>query len=446
MAAAQPNRQTGLQTLSEAPHPWSRALAWLLFLGPFFFISYGYANWMASQNENVTFIVFDWEQYIPFIPWTIIPYWVIDFMYAASLFVCRSRKELDSHAKRLLTAQIIAVACFILFPLGFSFERPETSGLTGWLFMTLGNFDQPYNQAPSLHITLLVILWVLYARHLPRSLVWPFHILCALIGVSVLTTYQHHFIDVPTGALLGWICVWMWPLESGPVFSNGKLSRETQHWRIATYYMVAALVIAYAAIEIGGFALWLLWPAFSLLLVALNYVYLGSDGFQKNANGQMSVAAKWLYFPYLLGASINSRLWTMREPKSVAISDRVHLGRMPASKDVKKSDFHAVVDMTAEFDRTAPSVSWHAIPSLDLLVPSADTLLAAARLITSLEKKGSILVTCALGYSRSALAVMAWLLVSRRVSTVDEAINIVKQQRPSIVITHDAKQALKELT
>ena len=31
--------------------------------------------------------------------------------------MCATRAELDTHGRRLLTAQIVAVACFILFPL-----------------------------------------------------------------------------------------------------------------------------------------------------------------------------------------------------------------------------------------------------------------------------------------------------------------------------------------
>ena len=38
----------------------------------------------------------------------------------------------------------------------------------GDLFAVLAAFDQPFNQAPSLHIALLVILWALFARKAPR--------------------------------------------------------------------------------------------------------------------------------------------------------------------------------------------------------------------------------------------------------------------------------------
>ena len=89
---------------SEAPHPWRRALAWLAFLGPFFFATYAFANWTASLHTAVPSIVFDWERHIPFLPWTIVPYWIIDALYGISLFLCASKRELDTHALRLLTA------------------------------------------------------------------------------------------------------------------------------------------------------------------------------------------------------------------------------------------------------------------------------------------------------------------------------------------------------
>ena len=107
-----------------------------------------------------------WETGIPFWAWTILPYWSIDLLYGLSLFACTTRRELDTHAKRLLTAQVVAVACFVLVPLRFTFDRPAADGLWGLMFAALAGFDQPFNQLPSLHIALAAILWALYARKL----------------------------------------------------------------------------------------------------------------------------------------------------------------------------------------------------------------------------------------------------------------------------------------
>ncbi|RYF67673.1 MAG: phosphatase, partial [Comamonadaceae bacterium] len=147
-----------------AGRPWKRAAAWLACLGPLFYLSYGLANWWAGTRAQVPSVVFDWEHGMPFWAWTIFPYWSINAFYALSLFLGRTRHLVDRHGARLLTAQLIAVSCFVLWPLHFSFGQAEVSGAPAFLFNALRGFDQPFNQAPSLHIALAVILWDWYRR------------------------------------------------------------------------------------------------------------------------------------------------------------------------------------------------------------------------------------------------------------------------------------------
>ena len=210
------------------PRPWGRALCWLVFLAPFFYLTYGARERHRGRVDttfrpscsrgNATF---------RFSPGPSFRTGRSTSFYGFSVFVCRTRDELDAHGRRLLTAQIVATSCFILFPLKFTFPQPGTHGLAGVLFAALTSFDKPFNQAPSLHIALLVILWRLYAIHLPRPARWPLHIWFALVGASVLTTYQHHFFDVPTGALLGFLCLWLWPeRDSSPVGEESALDRS----------------------------------------------------------------------------------------------------------------------------------------------------------------------------------------------------------------------------
>ncbi len=426
------------------PRPWKRAAAWLLFLGPFFFISYGSANWLAAQRASVAVVAFEWERAIPFWAWTIVPYWSIDALYGLSLFLCATRAELDAHAKRLLTAQLVAIACFVAMPLRFSFDRPVADGVSGALFDLLAGFDLPYNQAPSLHIALAVILWVLYASKVRSAVA---RILLALwfvmIGLSVLTTYQHHFIDLPTGFALGWLCVWLWPMPGAgeSAASAWRYSTDPARQRLALAYLAGAIACAALALAIGGWALWLGWPALSLALVSTFYAGAGADGFQKDAQGRLGLAARWLLAPYLAGAWLNSRWWTRRAPEPVHVADGVWLGRMPARGDLDA--FRGVVDVSAELALPDAPIERRAVPMLDLVAPDPSSLARTAHEIERLRAQGPVLVCCALGYSRSACAVAAWLVWSGRAAGAEEAFARVRSARAEIVLHEGHAKSLQ---
>ncbi|KAA0950608.1 phosphatase PAP2/dual specificity phosphatase family protein [Pseudomonas sp. ANT_H14] len=419
------------------------AVLWLLLLAPLFFSTYGFATWVTSQRSDVGTMVFGWETHIPFWAWTIVPYWSIDLLYGFSLLLPNSRHELKQHALRLLTAQVIAVSCFLVWPLRFTFERPEMDGVFGWLFAVLAGFDKPFNQAPSLHIALLVILWIMFQRHTQGVWRWLVHGWFTLIGISVLTTYQHHFIDLPTGALAGWLCVWLWPLEHPSPLLDTQLAEDSKRWQLGMRYALGALALAIPAFTFGGWWLWLLWPAVAVLLVAFNYLLLDAAGFQKRADGKLSSASRWLYAPYLGAAWINSRLWTRKHPQADQVVDNVWLGRIPTTSEL--TSFKAVVDLCAELPLDPQGRAYYSLPVLDLTAPTATQCLDAAHAIERLREAGSLLVCCALGYSRSATAVAAWLLNSGRAATVDEAVAIIRTARPGVVLHPAHRQALGQM-
>jgi membrane-associated phospholipid phosphatase len=424
-------------THAPEPHPWRRALAWLLFLAPFFFVTYGLANWAAAQRANVPALVFGWEHALPFWAWTIVPYWSIDALYGLSLFVCTSRRELDTHGKRLLTAQLVAVAFFVAIPHRFSFDRPVADGIFGAMFDLLMGFDRPYNQIPSLHIALAVILWALYARKVTGLARILLDVWFMLIGASVLTTYQHHFIDIPTGLILGWLCVWLWPFAEGGVhepISAWRRTTDPARHRLAIFYALGAFACLAVALAVGGWGLWLAWPTIALGLVAACYAGLGAAGFQKGSDGRLSVAARWLLAPYLAGAWLNSRWWTRRNPQPVAVCDGVWIGRIPTSRDLRGPPFTGVVDLAAELGIGRGSRDLAVVPVLDLTTPSAQALNHAATAIERLRARGPVLVCCALGYSRSACAVAAWLLATHRSANVAAALAKVRSARTQIVL------------
>jgi hypothetical protein len=421
--------------------PLGLALVWLVFLGVLFFASYIGALEITARRAFVPTIVFDWERAIPFAPWTIVPYWSLDLFYGLSILLCATRLELSVHIRRLLTAQLIAIPTFILFPLKLAWTAPPATGVPGLLFGALdGTVGKPYNLAPSLHVALLTIVWPFYARRVPRVALWPLQVWFALIGVSVLTTFQHHVFDAPTGALLGFFCLWLWPDVGGSPLLNAALAREPKRWRLAAYYLAGALLCAALAICLWGAGLWLLWPAVSLLFVAAAYAVFGASVFQKDAQGRMSLAARALLWPYHLGARLNAFLWTRDIPACVEIADGVRLGSLP-----RCGTDQPVVDLAAELPKPAMASNWRAFPTLDLVAPEPVLLVQAATAIErDRQRCGGVLVCCALGFSRSAAAVAVWLLSTGRVASIDAALARISANRPQIRLGAADRAAILE--
>jgi hypothetical protein len=428
--------------------PWRRALAWLALLAPFFYASYGLANHLAALRTGVPSVVFEWEHQVPFWAWTIFPYWSLNAFYGLSLLLARSRHELDRHGLRLLTAQVMAVACFILWPLQFSFGQPAVDGAAGVLFDALRGFDKPFNQAPSLHITLVVILWDLY-RRLVRGRIarLVLHTWALAICGSVLTTYQHHFIDMPTGALLGVLCVWAWPLERRVSMRQAwRWSSDPRRRLLALRYAAGAAALAALAMVGGGAALWLLWPAVSLLLVALNYAALGAHGFRMDARGRMAWPARVLLAPYRLAARANALLWTRRLPPLREVLPGLWLGSLPRLPRPAPGRRHrtTVVSLCAELQ--APQrTRCHCLPWLDLVPASPAALRRAAAVIDRAVLRGDpVVVGCALGFSRSVAALACWMARSGRAPDAESALRQLRRVHPQMVLNADWRAALRQ--
>lgn len=450
-ALATPAALSDAATAGRPARPTRQALLVLAALGVFFYASYGLANHLALQRASVPSVVFDWERHIPFWAWTIFPYWSLNVFYALSLLLVRSRHELRRHATRLLAAQVVAVTCFVLWPLAFSFGRPAVDAATpaGWLFTALRGFDQPFNQAPSLHITLTVILWDLYRRLLPRG--WPqglLHTWALAIGVSVLTTWQHHVIDLPTGALLGLLCVWAWPLERRLSMPQAwRTSRCVQRQRLAAAYAAGALALAALALLRGGAALGLLWPAVALALVAACYAGLGARGFQMDGQGRMAWATRVLLAPYRLGAVVNAWLWTWRHPAAREVLPGVWIGslaRLARHRAAVHPGAPALLSLCAEL-QTPPAGHSRCLPWLDLVPASPQALRRAAAWIEHhRQQHGVVWVGCALGVSRSAAALACWLARSGRARDLDDALAQLQRLHPRAVLGEGWRAALRQ--
>nr|WP_314469259.1 phosphatase PAP2/dual specificity phosphatase family protein [uncultured Campylobacter sp.] len=364
--------------------PFLSQLAALVVVAAIFYASYGATNALASARANVPEIYFAWERALPFWAWSIVPYWSLNLLYALGFFLCRDAGELARYVTQLLAAQMIATLFFIAFPLQISWEKPTVSGLSGFLFSSLAAFDLPFNQAPSLHIILCVVVGAFYLRK--ARAVWLKAALAAwfaLIGLSVLTTYQHHFIDIPTGLAAGCFVLLVRPMDGEPL--RFAMAADAARYKWAALYLGLAFLTLFAAIlgaKIwGAWALWLSWASLSFALVACGYAFLGAGVFAKNGQGKHAAAAKALLFPYLCVARLNALFWLRGRRLSDEILPGLYLGSVKQA-----GKFDAVLDCAAEFERPGGAQIYASLPMLDMITPSADELKRGADELERLVK------------------------------------------------------------
>jgi protein-tyrosine phosphatase len=141
---------------------------------------------------------------------------------------------------------------------------------------------------------------------------------------------------------------------------------------------------------------------------------------------------------------LNSRLWTWNRPKLTHVIDQVSIGRFPSKKDISASEAASVIDLTAELHSCGRRPAWSCFPTLDLIPPSADVLQRAALKIEQSRSYGPVLVSCALGYSRSACAIATWLLISGRASTVNNAISVVRAAQNKLVLGQEELERIAD--
>jgi hypothetical protein len=186
------------------------------------------------------------------------------------------------------------------------------------------------------------------------------------------------------------------------------------------------------AYRMGGTAWWLLWPAGSLLIVASIY-FTGCPGLFQKSNGALTLPMRGLLATYLAVAWLNTRLWSWKGAKADEITEGIWLGRMPRRAERNERSIASIVDLTAELPADTTGAIYRSVPMLDLVAPTIQELDHAVAAIEELSTNRPTLVCCALGYSRSAAALAAWLVASGRSSSVNESIALIETRRPIVL-------------
>jgi len=425
--------------VADARRPWAEAILFSAALSLMFVFVYGGCNALASRREDLGSSFFAWELRIPFVPALIVPYMSIDLFFVASFLLCADRIELRAHARRIAVAILIAGLAFLLFPLTAGYPRPEVSGWTGSLFEFLWSFDKPHNLVPSLHVALASLIWPVYARHTPphshAPLRWLVHGWFTLIIASPLLTWQHHVLDVATGAMLGQVCMFAIPEcrdRSGARGRVRSLVRSSANLRVARFYAAGSAVLGVLAIALGSWFWLLLWPAASLALIAIAYVRGNSSVFRKS-DGRLPISTRVVLGPYLCGTFARLLVYRRRGEAWVEVAPGVYCGRLLTKREalaVRAMGLTGVLDMTAEHTETRAlreseylnaaarsrqeivdlnlPVEYLNVPVLDLTEPSREQLGVAVAFIAEHAVRGGVYVHCALGIARSVAAVVAY--------------------------------------
>lgn len=428
-----------LQRVAVFAHGYLKALVASVGLSILFIVVYGGCNWITSQRQDVGELYFPWERFIPFVPVMIVPYLSIDLFFVTAPFLCHTNRELSVFSKRIIAAILVAAIGFLLFPLRFAFDRPHASGVIGAAFDWFRNMDLPYNQLPSLHLALRTILAEHYAQHSRGFWRGASHFWFFLVGLSALLTYQHHLMDVVTGLALGVYCIYFIPETrlSPHVISNP---------RVAGYYAAGTLAATGLMIWFWPWGALLLWLVISLGIVAAAYLRWGSTVFQKN-NGRLHWSARLVLGPCLLGQYLSLLYYRQQCRPWNEVTPNVWIGRVLNDREaiaLVRRGVTAVLDLTAEFSEAKAflAVNYKNIPILDLTAPVTEKLGEMAKFIDHESRRGIVYVHCKIGYSRTAAAVAAYLLQTGKANSILEAIAMLRQTRPTIVVRPEVMSAL----
>ncbi|WP_083535153.1 phosphatase PAP2 family protein [Chryseobacterium kwangjuense] len=412
-----------------------------------FMVVYNFAAWYTSTLEKVPSFVFDFETYIPFLPWTIIAYMTSGIFFCLVFFFCTDKEQLKVLTKRMLFVTVIAGLCFIAFPLKFSLQKPPVEEFfLNYPYQFLKIFDSPFNQSPSLHIAYAFIFWTVFSRikrYRTLLMLW-----LLFLGISTLTTYQHHCIDILSGTVLahaGFI-----------IFPYRKNDFHYRNFYIANFYFLFGWILVSAALLMNHFHhyswLLMLWPALMFILIG-NHYQKNNVYFLKDKKGNIPSGKKIFYAPYIL---IYHIFWKFlrKNKKPLEIAPRIYISSRPDRKDLFNFEINndtLVYDLSAEMEELPDlrnKSSYHSFPFLDIGTFDIGETQELIREITENYKKlpadGKIFIHCTMGFTRSTII---GILVMKNILSlpVDEAVTTMKGIHKNAVIHPYLKDFLKKI-
>jgi hypothetical protein len=402
----------------QAPATVKERFVWLVFMGWLFFLLYGAANEFAYLTSPHPAFFWPWEEQIPFISVFVVPYMSSDLVFVFAFLLAQTRIELRLLALRILFIVLFSVSVFVLFPLQFTFEKPITGDFS-FLFRLL-EADKPFNQLPSLHVSFAIVFWSCMKSHIPSKWIKVCLALwLGLVALSTLFVFQHHFVDLPTGLLVGVLAVCL--------FKEGRNQQlltafsTPRHIKMGLYYLFGSTVLMVLTFMVSSLTIPLLPYLFVYLFICtLSVSLIYAFGFNHMLANTKGIAnpIQWIVFlPYFVGCKLSWAYYTRTLPLLAKVEERVFIGRHPKAGEYRKIralGVSQVINLATELQlNNTPLISnqltQHRLNFLDQTMQSPDILHQAVLLIERYKDQG-IYIHCALGLSRSILVCWAWMI------------------------------------
>ena len=208
------------------------------------------------------------------------------------------------------------------------------------------------------------------------------------------------------------------------------------HVRQACYYYLLGVLCIICSVIGSGISRIMFYPAFTCILVGSIYL-ADKPGWFCKIGGRHSLFSILLFGPYLTGSWCSWFYYRKKLPPCSEILPGILLGRRlnhaEAQRIINNSEV-AVLDLAPEIAEVNIfcNQNYRHIPVLDLTPPSTRQLAEAVKFINRHHPDSKIFIHCALGLSRGAAVVAAYLV--RKGLNTDKTVSLIRRSRPQVIV------------
>lgn len=211
----------------------------------------------------------------------------------------------------------------------------------------------------------------------------------------------------------------------------------------AGFLLISLLLVAYSIILQGMYIL--LWPAMSFALVALSYFTTTPKWFAKQKNGRIHFIPQLVLLPYFMC------LWSLwhiirifqTENAYDELNEQITIGRRLLFREMP-ANIQMVIDLTCEFNedkRIVENYDYRCLPILDCCPTQQQTLMEFLQNIALCDK--NMYVHCAQGHGRTSMIVCILLVLQKKASSPQQAMQQIKKRRPRANMTKSQWQLVE---